>query len=265
MESTKSSALIMEELTRLSNEGEAAVSNSDEERLRNRSTTKAPSSSSETDDKERKSVRKRIEDDCLSDEIYSWTKLDFHDTERSLPSDELEYDRSEQGRIAERIWDERVIRLAPLYRAALMGEWEVAEDIFKRDSGAIMSWITLLSETALHVAVGTGNNLDFVEKLVELMCEQSLPLKLKDSYGNTALAVAAIVGNVKAAKILVGKNKELPLVKNKVNYSPLLLAAKYGHRDMILYLLSVTKDGVFTGKAGARLLNLLITFDFYGW
>ncbi|CAK9318121.1 unnamed protein product [Citrullus colocynthis] len=135
---------------------------------------------------------------------------------------------------------------------------------FKRDSGAIMSRITLLSETALHVVVGKGNNLDFVEKLVELMCEQSLPLKLKDSYGNTALAVAPIVGNVKAAKILVGKNKELPLVKNKVNYSPLLLAAKYGHRDMILYLLSVTKDeGVFTGKAGARLLNLLIAFDLY--
>ncbi|CAK9318120.1 unnamed protein product [Citrullus colocynthis] len=42
MESTKSSPLIMEELTRLSNEGEAAESNSDEERLRNRSTTKAP-------------------------------------------------------------------------------------------------------------------------------------------------------------------------------------------------------------------------------
>ncbi|XP_038886803.1 ankyrin repeat-containing protein ITN1-like, partial [Benincasa hispida] len=259
---TESSTLITSEPIRRQPD-EATKSNPDEERLQRRSRTKRPSSSSETVDKEKRTVRKRIED-SLSDENYSWTELDFRDIERSLPADALEYGRSGQDRITERIWDERVIRLALLYRAAVTGEWDVAEDIFNQDTGAIISRITLLSETALHVAVGTGNNLDFVEKLVELMCERSLPLKLKDSYGNTALAVAAIVGNVKAAKILVGKNKKLPLVKNKVNYSPLLLAAKYGHREMILYLLSVTKDeAVFTGKAGARLLNLLITFDFY--
>ncbi|XP_038886804.1 ankyrin repeat-containing protein ITN1-like [Benincasa hispida] len=165
---------------------------------------------------------------------------------------------------AERIWDESVIRHALLYRAALMGKWEDAEAIFSQDSAAIVSKINLLEETALHVAVGTGNNLDFVEKLVKLMCERSLSLELQDSHGNTALAMAAIVGNVEAAKILVSRNEELPSVKNKLNYSPLLLAAKYGHRDIILYLLTVTNDEeVFTAQAGARLLNFLITFDFY--
>ncbi|CAL5328656.1 unnamed protein product [Camellia sinensis] len=47
-------------------------------------------------------------------------------------------------------------KYAPLYKAALIGDWEEAERIIDGDGDALTAEITQYKEIALHVAVATG-------------------------------------------------------------------------------------------------------------
>ncbi|GFS33773.1 O-fucosyltransferase family protein [Actinidia rufa] len=67
--------------------------------------------------------------------------------------------------------------------------------------GTLTVPITKSSETALHIAVGTGKALHFVKKLVESMPLEAL--ELCDDKGYTALHTTAWVGNTAAAMVLV--------------------------------------------------------------
>ncbi|XP_048228829.1 protein ACCELERATED CELL DEATH 6 isoform X3 [Ricinus communis] len=76
-----------------------------------------------------------------------------------------------------------------------------------------------------------------------------------------------MVGNLEAAKILVKKNPTLTQGRNVLNATPLHYAASYAHQETVRFLLPVTRDeypSPFTDKDGVRLLNSLITADFYG-
>ncbi|KAL0374585.1 UNVERIFIED_CONTAM: hypothetical protein Sradi_3374200 [Sesamum radiatum] len=57
----------------------------------------------------------------------------------------------------------------PLYKAALNGDWESARNFFDQDPDAVTAKITKVSETALHIAVGTGKAKNFVKELLELI------------------------------------------------------------------------------------------------
>uniref|UniRef100_A0A803LC19 Uncharacterized protein n=1 Tax=Chenopodium quinoa TaxID=63459 RepID=A0A803LC19_CHEQI len=114
----------------------------------------------------------------------------------------------------------------PLYKAALRGRWKDARKIIDEDPEALTAKISIASETALHIAVGTGTDIPFVEKLVKNMSPEELALT--DQNGETALSVAAIVGNLEAAKLL----------------------------DM--------EPSPFSGEYGAKLLIYLIHAEFYG-
>jgi hypothetical protein len=92
-------------------------------------------------------------------------------------------------------------------------------------------------ETALHIAVAAKRTA-FVMELVNHMNKEDLALINKDD--NTALCFAAASGIKEIAEVMVRKNEELPLMRGKMNVTPLNMAAMFGHRNMVSYLYGVT-------------------------
>ncbi|GMP22334.1 hypothetical protein CsSME_00000399 [Camellia sinensis var. sinensis] len=132
-------------------------------------------------------------------------------------------------------------RYVALHRAAIEGDWEMASKFIKNepDNTAVRAAITADLETALIVAVKSNQRNNFVKKLVEEHMSQE-DLALGDSRKRTALHRAAGAGNMEAAKLLVKNNQNLPNVETYDKRIPLFFAAARGHRQMVLYLFSVT-------------------------
>eukprot|EP00257_Ricinus_communis_P002348 XP_002513462.2 uncharacterized protein LOC8274413 isoform X1 [Ricinus communis] len=152
-----------------------------------------------------------------------------------------------------------------LYKAAVHGQWITAKRIFDEDPSALTAKISGFEEIALYVAITAGHSIEFVQNIVNLMSEDLIGTVNRD--GNNALHAAAMVGNLEAAKILVKKNPTLTQGRNVLNATPLHYAASYAHQETVRFLLPVTRDeypSPFTDKDGVRLLNSLITADFYG-
>ncbi|XP_057468199.1 uncharacterized protein LOC130757484 [Actinidia eriantha] len=161
-------------------------------------------------------------------------------------------------------------RYIPLVKAALAGNWESAKRFFDQDKGALTIPITKSSETALHIAVGTGKARNgkaqnFVTKLVESMPLEAL--ELCDEKGYTALHTAAWVGNTAAAMVLVQKHPALLHIRGSRYRLPIHVAAVNGRKDTLCYLLRVTKDDPaskpYHGPSGIWLLMYVITSGFY--
>lgn len=129
-------------------------------------------------------------------------------------------------------------KCVPLYEASIKGDWIAAEAILRHDQAHLVKCsITDNCETMLHVAASTQNTF-FVQNLVDMM--QPDDLKNQNSYGNTALCLAAITGNNNIARILVNKNQNLLTMRNASNIIPLYIAVLYGKRDMVDYLYNET-------------------------
>ncbi|XP_059657242.1 uncharacterized protein LOC132303820 isoform X2 [Cornus florida] len=137
-----------------------------------------------------------------------------------------------------------------LFLAALKGDWEKAKNFLDLCPQAMRARITRGSETALHIAAGARHT-RFVEELVNLMTSDDLALQNK--VGNTALCFAAASGVTRIAKVMVNKNKNLPLIRGSKGALPLYMAAILGHRDMVWYLYSITE-----GLTDEDLIGLLI-------
>ncbi|KAF6169902.1 hypothetical protein GIB67_034294 [Kingdonia uniflora] len=149
----------------------------------------------------------------------------------------------------------------PLYEAALKGDWESANRFFDLHPDAIIVKLPQVHMTALHIAVGAGHSNPFVEKLVELMPLKALQLQTEE--GDSALAYAAITGNTTAAKIIIRKDPNLPNMQDAKGKIPLRYATQHGHRETLLYLLSVTNDNVIPGSALVEVIKDPINAGFY--
>ncbi|KAI3798807.1 hypothetical protein L1987_34086 [Smallanthus sonchifolius] len=100
----------------------------------------------------------------------------------------------------------------PLYEASIKCDWKAAKAIFDEYTEMKLETcsITENGETALHVAAsakGPKHVEEFVKNLVDKMHKDDL--ELQNNNHNTALYLAAAAGNIKAIKIMVGKNKAL--------------------------------------------------------
>ncbi|GJY60664.1 ankyrin repeat-containing protein ITN1-like protein [Tanacetum coccineum] len=124
-----------------------------------------------------------------------------------------------------------------LYEATLRQSFEDVEDILKKNETLKVSTkITINGNTALHVAVGTTKNMEFIKKMFTLVKEKGELLE-KNADGSTLLHVAAIVGNTEAAKMLVEKETDLLFDVDKDGRVPLFKAHSNMHTDTYLYLL----------------------------
>ncbi|KAL0307707.1 UNVERIFIED_CONTAM: hypothetical protein Scaly_2974400 [Sesamum calycinum] len=92
-------------------------------------------------------------------------------------------------------------------------------------------------------------------------------LGVKDVIEDTALSVAAAVVNIAAATILVERMPDLLYIPNFVGNFPVQIAALYAQRDMLKYLISVTKDDFgqnpYVGSTGLILLIHVIDAEFF--
>ncbi|KAF2304103.1 hypothetical protein GH714_027233 [Hevea brasiliensis] len=155
----------------------------------------------------------------------------------------------------------------PLYKAILKGDLETVKSICSGDPLALEARITENLDTALHIAVGTGMANHIVMYLINRMSR--LQLGLQNSNGDTVLSIAAIVGNIRAAIMIVNKQPNLPQIANRDGRVPLLEAARHGQKEMISYLLEVSGDYLQAAeysadKPGVFFMNLLVLAGFYG-
>ncbi|XP_023520203.1 ankyrin repeat-containing protein At5g02620-like [Cucurbita pepo subsp. pepo] len=121
-----------------------------------------------------------------------------------------------------------------LHKAAMNGNWETAEQLERENLGILSVVISEdRNETALHIATRC-NQVGFVQKLVARLSDEDLGIE--NSYGNTALCIAATLGGLDIAKSMVEKRKDL--IGGSRNVTPVLIAARYKHNDMVSYLLS---------------------------
>ncbi|XP_021750389.1 ankyrin repeat-containing protein ITN1-like [Chenopodium quinoa] len=152
----------------------------------------------------------------------------------------------------------------PLYQAALDGDWEKAEMIFKVDNKWMTAKITKHGDTALHIAAA-AMHLDFVKKLARRMHDNNVDLTSTNIHNNTAFCNAAASGNVEIAEVMVGYNEELPNIRGagKKKLTPLHMAIVYGKREMVKYLKKVTDHKRLTDKDRIQLLTSAIEAGLY--
>ncbi|KAM7489100.1 hypothetical protein LguiB_026584 [Lonicera macranthoides] len=156
-------------------------------------------------------------------------------------------------------------KYSPLSTAALNNDWDKANEFLGKEPNAVRAFITGASETALMIAARSSDRVNFVRKLLLKMEAQDLALP--NLHGLNALHMAAGSGNTEAAKLLVDKNSLLPNIFDKSLSLPLHIAALFGKREMVLYLLSVTKEDVepklFEGESGVKLVHGLVASGLY--
>ncbi|KAH7849454.1 hypothetical protein Vadar_018176 [Vaccinium darrowii] len=174
-----------------------------------------------------------------------------------------DYDESDQPEFE----DERAAsRYLPLQKAVLNGDWEKAKKILEREPGAVGEAISLDSETVLMWAVHSSKRNHFVKMLLDKMSPDQVARP--DINGETALHEAVACHNNEAARWLVRINPELPNIGNaKDGTLPVHLAATRGNREMVSFLLEVTKvsgdPNPFDEELGRRLLSSLAKGGFY--
>ncbi|XP_034677977.1 uncharacterized protein LOC117908481 isoform X2 [Vitis riparia] len=153
-----------------------------------------------------------------------------------------------------------------LYKAVLNGDWESASKLLEDDPRLFSARFGTDESRILHIAVELGEaRMGFVEKLVKIMPSEDLALR--DSDGATAIFNAVRAGNIKAVKLLVNKKSDLPNICNRYDFAPLHSALRYGHKELTLYLLSVTRDNEppypFSNSPGIVLLRRALMVGFH--
>ncbi|KAE9448851.1 hypothetical protein C3L33_19254, partial [Rhododendron williamsianum] len=113
-------------------------------------------------------------------------------------------------------------QLAPLYKLNLVSGAALQMQRELQWFKAITAPITRELESALYLATGVGPKaIPFVTKLLERMPAEALAHR--DEAGNTPLHLSALVDNTAAAKLLVGKNRELLCMRLQVKMMRLSL------------------------------------------
>ncbi|KAJ6381062.1 hypothetical protein OIU77_029875 [Salix suchowensis] len=146
-----------------------------------------------------------------------------------------------------------------LYQAALSGDWDTAEGIYKLFPGEVNARINKRGETALHIAAAAEHT-HFVKQLVGKMSTEAL--YFRNNAGNTAFCFAAISGVEAIAKVMMDKKRDLAMARGRGNLLPIYMAAQLGHRRMVSYLYDETNKLLTEGDRIA-LLVALINSDMY--
>ncbi|PON92521.1 Transmembrane protein [Trema orientale] len=148
-----------------------------------------------------------------------------------------------------------------LFVYAMKGQWDEVLRIYKKSPEAQKTKITKSEDTALHVAVSVGQT----DTAVELVAvSQEGILEMKNARGNSALHIAAALGNLLVCKSMVSRNLNLITIRNDKGETPLFLAALHGKRDAFIYLHSLSKDEYLVRRNdGDTVLHAAITGEYF--
>ncbi|KAK1432566.1 hypothetical protein QVD17_09463 [Tagetes erecta] len=130
----------------------------------------------------------------------------------------------------------------PFYEASIKGDWKSAEALIEKKPELVKCSLTENAETALHISASakkTKRMQDFVKNLVEKM--EKPDLELQNNSFNTALCLAATVGNVEIVDILLKRNPALLTIPGSQDTMPLYIAALFGDHATVKYMYGKSK------------------------
>ncbi|XP_044507327.1 uncharacterized protein LOC123226865 isoform X4 [Mangifera indica] len=156
--------------------------------------------------------------------------------------------------------EERRNRHSNLYLSAFQGDWDAAKLIYENYPDDFRAVITGKGETVLHVAA-SANRTDFVKELLNFLVPKDL--RKVNENGQTALFLAAEIGNAHLVQLLLAKNKDLAMIRNREKIIPLQRAASLGHKDVVNSLYKVTDTGRLRNVDRISLLITFINTNFY--
>ena len=128
----------------------------------------------------------------------------------------------------------------PLMAACLRGELEAV--MFCLENGAHLNVQDMCKTTALMIAC-RESRLEIVKALLNHK-EEEIQLELGDMIGRTALFHAVGQGSptsIEIVKLLLEAGADINTQQEHFGESPLMLAARVGHRSMVQYLLKEIK------------------------
>ncbi|KAJ9558336.1 hypothetical protein OSB04_012950 [Centaurea solstitialis] len=167
-----------------------------------------------------------------------------------------------------------IAKYIPLYRAIRRGDWEKAEEIFNGDEDALTAKIDASGNSALHIAINMRKNIQFVENLLKKMNPETFPTLVNEEQRNV-LHNAAVVGNIKAAKMVVNENSSLLFIPDVEQCLPIHRAILNCHIETFQYLLQVSEQykghflqegycySPFQGEFGIMLIDNVINGGLY--
>ncbi|KAL5822399.1 hypothetical protein ACOSQ4_020299 [Xanthoceras sorbifolium] len=182
---------------------------------------------------------------------------------RSFEDDELRRSRIIENKIRQ-INEDELARYRPLYRAIREHNWKAVEDLVNNDPEALYANITEFGQNIFHLLGQFDDAIGLVEKFVLRVPPESL--ERENVQGVTALVIAAVSGNTKAAKAFVGRHEKLLSVRHgKDELLPIHAAAISSRKETVEYLISVTAEVEdLAGECGSMLLKILIRSNLFG-
>ncbi|XP_041020514.1 ankyrin repeat-containing protein ITN1-like [Juglans microcarpa x Juglans regia] len=117
-----------------------------------------------------------------------------------------------------------------LFEKAMKGRWGEVVDICTENPWSLVAGITRLEDTLLHLAVSGGQE-ETVRKLTYIISEQpnhEMLLRVKNERGNTALHIAALMGNEAMCKCIASVDSSLIGQRNYEGETPLFTAVLFG-------------------------------------
>jgi len=138
-----------------------------------------------------------------------------------------------------------------VYKAASEGKWDLMKTAYDgtRDK-YMMSPITVLKDTAFHLAVYSKKDEPLKSLLDNVKEKFENPYTLKNVYGNTVLHEAVFAGNMEAVEHLLQPENDPPMqlqTKNALGETPLYRAAACGKKEIVEYL-AATSGHIPGGK-----------------
>ncbi|KAK0599765.1 hypothetical protein LWI29_008396 [Acer saccharum] len=153
----------------------------------------------------------------------------------------------------------------PLIKAIQENDVKAQRAFLDKNPDAMKSEIDEFGSTVFHLIVDQRYfNSETVKLLKELvskvLVDSPATLEILDVNGMTALNVAASAGNTKAVKVFVEKYRRLlTKAEEGLDLLPVHHAAKWGRKETVRYLLSVTNwTEEFALDSGPLLLKMLI-------
>ncbi|KAG6645843.1 hypothetical protein CIPAW_08G151200 [Carya illinoinensis] len=120
-----------------------------------------------------------------------------------------------------------------LFEKAMKGKWGEVVDICTENPWSLVAGITRLEDTLLHLAVSSGQE-ETVRKLTSIIVEQpnhEMLLRVKNERENTALHIAALMGNEAMCKCIASVDNTLIGERNHEGETPLFTAVLFGKQQ----------------------------------
>ncbi|KAG6645849.1 hypothetical protein CIPAW_08G151700 [Carya illinoinensis] len=120
-----------------------------------------------------------------------------------------------------------------LFEMVLNGKWGDVVNTCTENPFFLVNSITRTNDTLLHLAV-SGGQVETVQKMINIIKELPDPeksVRSRNNRGNTALHLAAVVGNVAMCRCIAEVHPSLIVARNEEEETPLYLAVFFGKKQ----------------------------------